>query len=397
MAEPRYRALLLGNGKFDKDSGLTCLNGPPTDVKELKKALTDPHTGLFGPNDVTPLHDLGPEDMRKHIADFFGTGRPDDQLLFYYSGHGLHSPKADLYLCTRKTHDNHLMTATSIAARDIHDWMARSRARAKVLVLDCCYAGAFKSSDEIPWRLQGEGIFGLFSCGPNTRSKDAVEPGRPSPFTARLAEALRLGTLDSDGDGFVSIEDVYFYLDDHSWVQANEYVRPFRKLLSPTVGTVALARASRRADLGDGEPPPGWPLRTPPMAPTRPESVIIPDIVPQLVPVPGSAPPLRMGRYLVTNRQFFTFLSDPANAVWCRGGAEAAAHADSAYYLGHWQGDSPVPDTLEDPVVNASAKAALRYLRWASDRVRIRVAATHLQRVEACRPRGPERVGVARG
>ncbi len=244
--------------------------------------------------------------------------------------------------------------------------MRRSRARAKVLILDCCYAGAFKAADaELPEGLQGEGLFWLFSSGPTERSKAATREGEPSPFTARLSEALRLKSLDENHDGFISFEDVYFYLD--RCFRSLELPSPVRMLPSPTIGTVALAR-SRRADAGEAAPATSAATASP-ATPLLPSSVIIPDETPQLAPVPPQRPRFEMSRYHVTNRQFFSFLNDPANAGWRRHGSDARRHADE-HYLEGWPGGRLPPELSQHPVVSVSPAAAHAYARWAGRRLR---------------------------
>ena len=149
---PEYRALLLGNGNYAPDSGLAQSG---TDLKILKAALTDEDTSLFGQPDVTDKTDLDAHQVRLLIADFFGTGQPGDQLLLYYSGHGVKSLEEELYLCAANTTLGVRLDATAVSASYVHKRIQESSATAKVLVLDCCYAGAFKSADEQPWPRQG--------------------------------------------------------------------------------------------------------------------------------------------------------------------------------------------------------------------------------------------------
>ncbi|MGY3685044.1 hypothetical protein [Streptomyces sp. TE33382] len=61
MAEPRrYRGLLIGNAAFPRDPhALPALNGPRDDIKQLRKALTDPQIGLFDPADLEAVRDSG--------------------------------------------------------------------------------------------------------------------------------------------------------------------------------------------------------------------------------------------------------------------------------------------------------------------------------------------------
>ena len=130
MAESRYCALLLGNGTFPDGSGLKCLNGPPNDVKELKGALTDQDTGLFEADDVTAWSDLDSSDMRVAISDFFDAAHCEDQLLLYYTGHGLLSAKWELHLAAKDTWDTHRRVATGVSAQFIHEVIDGSSARA---------------------------------------------------------------------------------------------------------------------------------------------------------------------------------------------------------------------------------------------------------------------------
>ena len=331
--------------------------------------MTDEDTSLFGQPDVTDKTDLDAHQVRLLIADFFGTGQPGDQLLLYYSGHGVKSLEEELYLCAANTTLGVRLDATAVSASYVHKRIQESSATAKVLVLDCCYAGAFKSADEQPWPRQGAGLFGLFSSGHSAKAKDAVRMGEPSPFTECLVDALRFADPDGGEHRFVSFDNIFFYMDDH--LRARGHGRPVRMLLSPTTGTVALARVGRRGDgpAGTGIPGPASEPAGSAQPIEAPGSVIISDVAPPLAPVPNSAPRFTMGRYLVTNRQFSTFLASPPGQEWRPGGRKVRRYSDG-HYLEHWRSDGlPEPGDLQYPVVNVMAEAAIAYLRWASERL----------------------------
>lgn len=68
---------------------------------------------------------------------------PDDLILLYYSGHGLQDEYDHLYLCAHDTRSN-LLLSTAISDAEINSVMRSSAAKTFVVILDCCYSGAFK-------------------------------------------------------------------------------------------------------------------------------------------------------------------------------------------------------------------------------------------------------------
>jgi formylglycine-generating enzyme len=349
MSERAYRALLIGNARYQ---GLPHLYGPPVDVAELREVLLDPSTGLYSAGQVVgPLVDLTADQMRREIAAFFGSGREGEQLLLYFSGHGARSITAnDLWLCgvTTTTGRDDELIATALEAATVEKLMRASSATAKVIILDCCHSGGFfKGDGDLPYHLQGMGCFGLFSTHDYRKTPDTTEPGTPSPFTGALIEALWSGALDRDDDGFVDIDDIYLCVLDR--LRRASRPVPTRSMSGPTVGTVALARRSRRT-VGSGmrPEPPRWP-----------EGVILPKGPPPMVPVPPESPRFRMAQALVTNGQYAQFLAEPENRKWRLGALPVPD------YLGQWQGDG-FAVLREHPVVNVTALAAEAYTRWAT-------------------------------
>ncbi|MEU8003591.1 caspase family protein [Catellatospora sp. NPDC049111] len=242
MAERRYRALLFANWEFPQDPAeLQTLHGPPTDVTLLREALTDPDLGLHLPTEVDVMENANRAEMHMRLEDFLMSGRGDEQLLVYYSGHGKRTLAMDLRFCARDT-DTKRLSATSLSAREVDQLLESSPAGAKVLILDCCFAGSFRTkgrqdlSDSFP----GRGFGLLAGTQRGTPAPDADLPGEPSPFTRYLVEALRGGAADSDGDGFVSFDDVYNYVFERT----RGPVRPSRDFQG--TGVLKLARSRAR-------------------------------------------------------------------------------------------------------------------------------------------------------
>jgi formylglycine-generating enzyme required for sulfatase activity len=353
--ERTYKALLIGNAEFTHAAGhLLPLRGSLQDVLCMGEALADDDVGLHDADDISVVRNGTKRDVDEALLRFFASGRDGDQLLLYYSGHGRRTALGQLYLCTKDTEvkDDLVLAHTAIDTGRISAMARDSSAPATVIILDCCYSGAFAASKgefTVPGLLQGTGVFGLFSGRYYEETPDATPLTDTSPFTDCVARALRLGTLDRDNDGFADLGDIYSYVFTH--LPSTYQAIPTWMIPTPSPGTVALARARQRGAEGH------YPRLERP-------SFILPDGPPTLVPVPPDCPRFMIAQFLVTNRQYAEFLAEPENAEWRRGGRRAANKADT-HYLEHWDRTFPAGQG-NHPVVNISAWAAQAYVEWAS-------------------------------
>jgi tetratricopeptide (TPR) repeat protein len=240
MSDRVYKALLIANWDFPHDPDqLPPLNGPQEDVRQLREVLTSRRTGLHDEGNVKILPDRTRGEILRRIEDFFLDATRDDQLLLYYSGHGKLSLFDELYLCARDTRADRLVSS-AVGTSAISTIVDASPAAAKILVLDCCYSGSFKGGDTLPGKLAGEGRFVLTASRGAELAPDAEAHETTSPFTRFLIEALAAEAEDSDGDGYLSVEDVYAYVADR--MRRDRLSRPQRSFAS-AVDVIALARA----------------------------------------------------------------------------------------------------------------------------------------------------------
>lgn len=216
MKARRYRALLVCNGIFPKDpENLPTLNGPANDIRLLRSALVSSTTGLHGPANVRSLLDKSSRTIYLAAEAFFRSAERDDQLLFYYSGHGWQGLRGQLFLCARDTITDSVWS-TTVKAEDLDGMMRECPATAVVVILDCCNAGAaFKGGADLPEGLQGEGRFVLTSSRSREPASDSGLSNHASPFTACLVDALSVPENDRDHDGYITVEDVYGYIRRH--------------------------------------------------------------------------------------------------------------------------------------------------------------------------------------
>lgn len=213
-------ALLIATYDY-KDTGLRRLTAPAHDAEALAEVLRAPGIAGF---EVTTLINEPHYRVGEAIADLYRERRPDDLTLLYFTGHGLKDEDGRLYLATTNTRRDSLLFS-SLPAEQVDQAMSASASRRNVLILDCCYSGAFpagvlaKSDTDVHTleRFQGRGRAVLTASdatqysfeGNRTRGSAAQ-----SVFTRHLVAGLRDGSADLDGDGDITIDELYGYVYD---------------------------------------------------------------------------------------------------------------------------------------------------------------------------------------
>ena len=244
MPEPHYKALLIGNGTFDRDPHkLFALKGPANDLRVLREALTHPEFGLFDPNNVRHLLDGTHGEVLEAVEMFFSDAGPEDHLLFYYSGHGYPDTNNNLYLCARNTRTN-LLGSSAIPDKTINLMAENSRARKFIFVLDCCHSGGFKGGTAGVQLAHGSGRCLITACASDQLSSDSQDKSGASTFTHFLAEALTSGSVDTDGDGVVLTSEVFKYVQPRVYNATKQTVQ---WSMDKTFGEAAIARALPRS------------------------------------------------------------------------------------------------------------------------------------------------------
>ena len=255
--EGRRQALIVANDQYEHE-GLRRLLSPGADADALGRVLGDPQIGGF---EVQVVRNEPAHVISTHIEDLFSEGRPDDVLLLHFSCHGLKSESGQLFFAAANTLPNRL-GSTAVSAEFVQHCMHVSRSRSVVLLLDCCYGGAF--SQGVSVRAAGDvNVLDSFPSGglgggrgravitassameyafEGDRLADEMSP-RPSVFTSALVEGLATGDADRDEDGWVSLNELYDYVFDRVR-QQNPNQSPSRDV--EMQGELYLARSRRR-------------------------------------------------------------------------------------------------------------------------------------------------------
>jgi hypothetical protein len=215
-------ALIVASDDY-ADPGLRRLRAPDSDAQALAGVLRDPEIGGF---QVRTLLNSPAHEVNLAVEEFFADRRPDDLLLLHLSCHGVKDEGGELYFAASNTLLRRL-GATAVAAEFVNRRMSRSRSRRIVLLLDCCYAGAFErgmtaragSGVGIQEQLGGRGraVITASSAMEYAFEGDELADSRelaPSVSTSALVEGLRTGEADRDQDGLVALDELYDYVYD---------------------------------------------------------------------------------------------------------------------------------------------------------------------------------------
>lgn len=224
---PKKVALLIGVSQYE--AGLPPLPASTNDVEAMRRVLQDPNIGGF--DGVETLIDPDQNAMRLAINRLFASCQKEDLAVLFFSGHGIADDEDRLYLTTRLT-DEQYYKATSVPASFVHDVMNDSRCKRQVVILDCCYSGAFAAgwqpksggAVDIKRELGGEGRAILTS---STALQKSFEHEGSGIYTRFLVEGLETGAADTDGTGTISILELHDY--------AKEKVQAAKPAMKPEI------------------------------------------------------------------------------------------------------------------------------------------------------------------
>jgi uncharacterized caspase-like protein len=214
-------ALIIGNSVY-QDQTLARLKAPDADVGALHDVLKDSQVGGF--DDVDLIFNSTFSNVRMAISAFFARKSHDDLLVLYFSGHGVLDDNGRLYLAVKDT-DHSYLRATAIPAAFITDEMDHSRSRREVLILDCCHSGAFARGSKgstgasvgTATAFEGKGYGRVILTASDAtqyawEGDQVIGEAENSLFTHHLVEGLQTGQADTNGDGEITVDELYDYV-----------------------------------------------------------------------------------------------------------------------------------------------------------------------------------------
>lgn len=223
----RRLALLVATDTYE-DPSLTQLVAPASDAAELAGILGDEMLGGF---EVEVLHNAASWKICERLDIFLSNRAIDDVVLLHFACHGVkHGDRGDLYLASKNT--KHLLyPSTAVYSGFVNGLMNDSLAGVVILMLDCCYGGAFASGARaagddtvdvaaVFGRQEQSDGRGRVVISASSATEFAFEgeklldhtTGTTSVFTNALIEGIRSGEADRDRDGMISVGELYDYV-----------------------------------------------------------------------------------------------------------------------------------------------------------------------------------------
>ncbi|MEV4516933.1 SUMF1/EgtB/PvdO family nonheme iron enzyme [Dactylosporangium sp. NPDC049525] len=356
MTERRRLAVVLGsNGPAT--SRIKALQYARRDAERFAAALASPECG-FTVTSPSPEADVAEAlAVLERVAE---SCDDTDEFVCYFSGHGV-LLNGTLVLLWHHTDLDRAPLGTAIPVARVMTALAFCKARNRLLVLDCCHAGAaaallgLKSAAAVPFK---ELDLGLTSANYLVLlASDRLEQAREldslggSFMTASLCAGLeqRPDEADGDGDGRLSVQDLANWLAIVAGRQnTTGEVVPVPYLAGQSRGPFHLTRE------------PEWPVWKVQL-PSGGTATLLPGLAAQSSRQEDRWPDalVAIADHPVTNQQFREFVDD----------TQEDPPTGQEFVNGAWRGPfEPWSDARFDadgrPVVCVDAERARQYCRW---------------------------------
>lgn len=139
--------------------------------------------------------------LKGHLFDLFNERA--ETVLFYFAGHGMYD-NFGFHLVTPDGYQNDW----GLSMSDLLILANNSKAKNKVIILDCCFAGGIDENNGMPSYL----CEGLTIMAAARKNQKAYETNGHGVFTRLLIEALKGGACDLNGK--ISPGSLYAYIDN---------------------------------------------------------------------------------------------------------------------------------------------------------------------------------------
>ena len=237
MSEPTHSvvraktayALVIGIGQY-RDQRIPKLKYTHADAQAFYDLLLDPHHIGFSRENVKLLLDGEATLFNvKHAVSgwLYQQATPDSTVVFFFAGHGhqeedKEGTEADgmaKYLLPWDVNPDSLY-ASALSSNEFSRLLRVIKARRLIFFIDACYSGGVTAgardvgivnNPSFDRLVEGEGRVLITAAKPHQRSWEDDSLGH-GIFTHHLLEALH-GKGDMDNDGYVSILEVFKYLE----------------------------------------------------------------------------------------------------------------------------------------------------------------------------------------
>ena len=242
------------------DDRISDLRFAEPDAKAIQAALTDPQYGIVKPENLVMLTGAQAtyrgvtQALEEHLVR--KAKRAQDVVIFYFAGHGAEGPHisrgAAYYLIPHDAEVTSLMSTAIDKDRLQFLWGAIGAQR-KVFITDACHSGGLQnmkvlSADGLE---PVEGFVTLAAARADQLALELPQLGH-GLFTYSLTEGMQ-GKADSNGDGYVSAEELGGYVQARVQAMAADMGSEQVPVVDIVPGAAGTALATK-----DGKPLPAW-------------------------------------------------------------------------------------------------------------------------------------------
>jgi uncharacterized caspase-like protein len=251
MGEEKKKALIIGINKYD-DHGFHDLDYAEKDAEEVYRALTDPQIGVFREADVilfTPKNlKVTKAEVEQKLEEIFLTAGKDDVVLVYFAGHGKLDKSGNLCLAAQDTRIDRIVSS-SIRPEIVRSIVEQSPCKHGIFIIDSCYSGAAgqssRSAEAVTQSLEKISGQGTITISASQAFEEAVERDDIGQgiFTHFLVKGLEEEEIDYDRDGFISVDELYEYVQKHVIDETKGKQVPAKR--GTVDGKIIIARSSK--------------------------------------------------------------------------------------------------------------------------------------------------------
>lgn len=223
-------AILVGVQDYDNVQKLTHINN---DVEQLADVLAShgDGTGHLVRRLIAPTmgRAIDREFLHGAISNLLKHSGNIETVLFYFSGHGFQSKDGKLYLCPSDI-DPRSPETTGLSLEWVKDQINANGAKNKILILDCCHAGAAQRGlaplkmgywePPVGQAAGDQGSITLASCKSEQTSLVWPEK-RQSMFSYWMVKGMS-GFADDNQDGEIDFDELYRFVSHNVKLSAKQ-------------------------------------------------------------------------------------------------------------------------------------------------------------------------------
>ncbi len=246
---PRRFALVVGIDRYGDYSSLGNLRGCVADAQAISKVLVE-RCGYAADHVVALTDTQFRVPIQQRIKSLFQGLKPEDVVLFYFSGHGMRGVDGQDYLVPLDGEPND-PSHTMLSTQDVRELLRKSGAGQILMVMDCCRntadgrAASTKGFGErsVAAEKDAKDLVVFQSCGPDEVSHELPDSNRGA-YSLYLEEGLS-GQADANGDGLVTVAELQTYVRDH----VSDWARQHKTIQVPAISLTDVGDPIRTAGI----------------------------------------------------------------------------------------------------------------------------------------------------